>query len=135
LFESDSNLNSTEIPNQSTVSNGISHPGQGIENGNEKNSNSENIRIEENPYDYPIEGQNKIYSHQNTFNSNENSQFISNNPHSTHYENNSTFNLSNNSLITKNQSNIFNQNEIGFNSTWEQPEIVGKPVNDEEQNL
>src|SRR5690606_15236 len=73
LFESDSNLNSTEIPNQSTVFNSISTSGDETENWNEKNSNSENINAKESPYNYPIDGQNKTYSHQNPSNSNGNS--------------------------------------------------------------
>jgi len=137
LFESNSHQNSKEIQNPSTVSNGISDSGNETKNWNEENSSSEGqITEEENLYNYPIDGQNKTYSHQNSFNSNGNSQFISNLPNSSKYENNSTLNLSNNSLNTENQFNIFDpiQNETALNSNRDLPEIVWNSVNDDEKN-
>ena len=138
LFESNSPQNSTEIQNQSTVSNGLSDSGNETENWNEENSSSEGqITEEENLYNYPIDGQNKTYSHQNSFNSNGNSQFISNLPNSSKYENNSTLNLSNNSFNLDNQNPLLDQTQIDneVNSNTKQTDIVLNSFGNEKGNL
>ncbi len=137
LFESDSNQNSTQNQNQSTVSNQNSVFGNETENGFEQNSNSEKLNSDDyNNHSYPIDGQNKTYSHRNQSNLNENSPFISNHPNSSNYENNSTLNLPNNSLNTENQNYLLGPTQIekDFNSNTEQPNMAWNSFNQEKES-
>ncbi len=137
LFESDSNQDSTQNQNQSTGSNQNSVFGNETENGFEQNSNSEKLNSDDyNNHSYPIDGQNKTYSHRNQSNLNENSPFISNHPNSSNYENNSTLNLPNNSLNTENQNYLLGSTQIekDLNSNTEQPNMAWNSFNQEKES-